>query len=581
MFYGPAGVVAMWASADGGPRRLMVASDLPADVAAAVSSSMVVARGDLLAGTGVGAVDRLAVGADGRVLTADSSQPTGLRWAAAGSGGGALAATGTLWVAAADAPAQFADAPYQCDGVDDQSEINEALANAFGMRVGLSPGNFAISAPIQMIGVPNTSPPVSKSLRGTGTYATRITVGAGLLAGIRLDGGVSPDIANLSISVEGQTHGIYAAGPSGGTTVGEQLRTFVEATIRDVTVFGPWDFQNAGGWGLYLSSGYRALVENVRVNGTANGIRIFNDCTNYSGFVLVSQCTVDVMGPNGVGYEVGGTLNLGVTEVTFDSCEGSSDSAGAVGFKVDSPAGGPLDGIRVRNLELSSFPTSVRLGTAARADIDVSYAYVPIGGTFASVAAANCRIAASQLDLDSGGTITAINETNSASAQPNRYELAGNVPANTTLAAVLTSGVVTHAAFLTSGSATLAGVLKAPAQRGRTFLLTKSGALAVAVGSFAVYNDTGSDLVLRSARASVGTAYTTGSVLVDINLAGTTIFTTQSNRPTIAAGSKTSGRATTGVNGVVWGSGLAMTVDIDQIGTAGSGADLVVQVETY
>ena len=40
----------------------------------------VTAKGDLLAATGNAAITRLGVGADGQVLVADSTQPTGLRW---------------------------------------------------------------------------------------------------------------------------------------------------------------------------------------------------------------------------------------------------------------------------------------------------------------------------------------------------------------------------------------------------------------------------------------------------------------------------------------------------------------------
>jgi hypothetical protein len=43
------------------------------------------AKGDLIAGTGADAFDRLAVGTNGQVLTADSTTSTGLKWAAASS----------------------------------------------------------------------------------------------------------------------------------------------------------------------------------------------------------------------------------------------------------------------------------------------------------------------------------------------------------------------------------------------------------------------------------------------------------------------------------------------------------------
>jgi len=48
------------------------------------------AKGDLIGGTGADTFSRLAVGANGTVLTADSAEATGLKWATAGGGGKVL-----------------------------------------------------------------------------------------------------------------------------------------------------------------------------------------------------------------------------------------------------------------------------------------------------------------------------------------------------------------------------------------------------------------------------------------------------------------------------------------------------------
>lgn len=55
------------------------------------------AKGDLVAGTGADTFARLGVGANGTVLTADSAETTGLKWATPSGGGGmTVLATGTL-----------------------------------------------------------------------------------------------------------------------------------------------------------------------------------------------------------------------------------------------------------------------------------------------------------------------------------------------------------------------------------------------------------------------------------------------------------------------------------------------------
>ena len=51
-----------------------------------IAPSIVTAKGDLIAATASGAVDNIAVGTNGYVLTADSAEATGLKWALAAAG---------------------------------------------------------------------------------------------------------------------------------------------------------------------------------------------------------------------------------------------------------------------------------------------------------------------------------------------------------------------------------------------------------------------------------------------------------------------------------------------------------------
>ena len=77
--------------------------------------------------------------------------------------------------------------------------------------------------------------------------------------------------------------------------------------------------------------------------------------------------------------------------------------------------------------------------------------------------------------------------------------------------------------------------------------------------------------------AAVNTAPTGAAVICDVNKNGTTIFTTQGNRPTIAATSfATSVTAIPDITSIAAGDYLS--VDIDQIGSTIPGSDLVVQV---
>lgn len=104
----------------------------------------------------------------------------------------------------------------------------------------------------------------------------------------------------------------------------------------------------------------------------------------------------------------------------------------------------------------------------------------------------------------------------------------------------------------------------------------KEGTLATATGAFRWYNDTGRTLTFTSTRASVTTVPTGAAIIVDVNKDGTTIFTTQASRPTIAISGNTAQGAAPDVTTIANGSYL--TVDIDQIGSTIAGSNLTVQI---
>lgn len=141
------------ASADNTPARVALGADgqvLTADIAspagvkwgtpaaggAGIPPSIVDAKGDLIAATANDTVARVAVGADGQILTADAAAPTGVKWAA-GVAGAILAtivdAKGDI--IAATAPDTVARLPVGANG---QTLIADS-AQASGLRWGAAP----------------------------------------------------------------------------------------------------------------------------------------------------------------------------------------------------------------------------------------------------------------------------------------------------------------------------------------------------------------------------------------------------------------------------------------------------------
>lgn len=78
-------------------------------ITGAIQSTIVDTKGDLIVASGANAVARVGVGSDGQVLTADSSQSSGVSWAPAAGGGdpAVFPLAGYGLVAASDTPIAF------------------------------------------------------------------------------------------------------------------------------------------------------------------------------------------------------------------------------------------------------------------------------------------------------------------------------------------------------------------------------------------------------------------------------------------------------------------------------------------
>ena len=106
------------------------------------------------------------------------------------------------------------------------------------------------------------------------------------------------------------------------------------------------------------------------------------------------------------------------------------------------------------------------------------------------------------------------------------------------------------------------------------FTFSKVGDLTVAAGKGRLKVPMAITIV--DVTATCNTAPTGAAALFDVNKGGTTIFSTQGNRPTVAAGSQDGAAATPDVTAVA--AGDVLTVDIDQIGSSTVGADATVVI---
>ncbi len=279
---------------------------------------------------------------------------------------------------------------------------------------------------------------------------------------------------------------------------------------------------------------------------------------------------------------IAGTVAQG-NDARITGAEQTTNKGAASGYA-------PLDGsskVPIANLPTGTTSSTVAIGNDARITGAIQSSTATTKGDLLAATAASTitRVGvgsdAQVLTADSTQATGVRWATPASSLPPSgaaSNDLSGTYPGPTVakVNGVAVSGTPASGQVLTatsSSAATWGGVTVNQIQS-----FSSTGTLAVQAGVHRLYNDTGATWTIKGVRSSVGTAPTGSSIIVDVKLSGTTIFTTQANRPAIAASAFTSGKVTNmDVTAVPDGSYL--TVDIAQVGSSVAGADLCVQVE--
>jgi hypothetical protein len=425
--------------------------------------------------------------------------------------------------------------------------------------------NAAIAALVAAGGGILYFPKGTYSTTGGHTLSVACTVmGEGLgVSGLTTTGGTATVFTITSNSVTVRDLSISHLGTSTSGSAVAITSNGVQCRILNITAYGfhtNIDIQEGAEWlihGCRLTAG-SSMVYNVKVAHAAYpdwGDAGISDCTLIG--VISGTATAHIYQVSGGGLRItGNKFNEGVVDPIRVAM--TSQTTGVL----------TVTGNSIENFT----------GVGVKVDIT--------GGTFVNGTISGNEIVPFQsatggvtLTSSSGGTLS--NFTISGNAFGSTTGVTLNNVSAVTIAGNSYNGVTTK--LTKTGTNTNIVNLDAPVQRSVDYSIGK--VLVAETDVFRWYNQTGKTLNINKVFFSLGTVGTVSTsspisgkaVVVDVNKNGTTIFTTQANRPAVATSTNLS--STTAPDVTTLASGDYLTFDVDFVGSGGGAAFAVITVE--
>ncbi|WP_281155174.1 hypothetical protein [Streptomyces sp. HYC2] len=353
-----------------------------------------------------------------------------------GSGGGGFTSLCHL-VASSTAPASVrAAASYVCTGTADQTVIQAAIAAAQsegGGVVQLSGGTFNLTAPITINGTANEDNPLTVTLAGVGEFATLLKPASGV-DGIVLSNWAQCHIRDLGIVVSGSGSGIVSKAV---TVPGADTRSFWCSSFRNLRITGHYIASNTG-WAMDLDMPFRSVFDNVEIEGTRKGMRLYNNSSiQNAGDCDFRRMFIELVGTGGVAIHVE-SANGNMNQNNFSMVEAGANGSGCTGILIDGAAGGASQRFWGTNLEQFDVLVDVPNGESNTFDLNYVTCRNGYAGAKAFVFGSwshNNRVHARWVNVNSGGALKLIEDNNTNSKSPNRYDgirIEANSGSNTT-----------------------------------------------------------------------------------------------------------------------------------------------------